>query len=147
MGSNPVGCAIFIKEIQAHKCKKLASSVISVCRSVTTFYLSFPSFSATYRRFHGTRMAHEMAVNRDYPEAVIDLDRKVSRALQQGRGITLSPSQLDVLASIGMIGRLAEEKARILSEQARERQEQRRARDPNKTNSRHARARARQLFE
>nr|KMW31129.1 hypothetical protein BV87_02810 [Sphingobium yanoikuyae] len=67
-------------------------------------------------------MEESMAVERNHNESVIDLDRKVSRALQCGRGITLSPSQLDVLAEIGLVGRLAEEKARILKEQAQWRQ-------------------------
>lgn len=92
-------------------------------------------------------MAHGMAVNRDYPEAIIDLDRKVSRALQHGRGITLSPVQLDVLASIGLVARLAEEKAQILGKQARDRQEQRRPREAHQANPGDARARARQIFE
>ncbi|KMS58700.1 hypothetical protein V473_02630 [Sphingobium cupriresistens LL01] len=59
-----------------------------------------------------------MAVERSYAESVIDLDRKISRAIQCGRGITLNPDQLDIMADIGFVSRLAEEKARILQEQA-----------------------------
>ena len=53
---------------------------------------------------------------------LIDLDRKVSRALETGRGITLSPEQLDALADIGLVERLAGAKAKILLEEARWRQ-------------------------
>ena len=59
-----------------------------------------------------------MAIERNYAESVIDLDRKISRAIQCGRGITLNPDQLDIMADIGFVSRLAEEKARILQEQA-----------------------------
>ncbi|AHE57401.1 hypothetical protein [Sphingomonas sanxanigenens] len=55
-------------------------------------------------------------------EAIIDLDRKVSRAMAMGRGISLRADQLDALASIGLIERLADAKATILKEQARCRQ-------------------------
>ena len=53
---------------------------------------------------------------------LVDLDRKVSRAMENRRGITLSPDQLDALASIGMVEKLACAKAEILVENARCRQ-------------------------
>jgi 2-polyprenyl-6-methoxyphenol hydroxylase-like FAD-dependent oxidoreductase len=63
-----------------------------------------------------------MTVRRTPAEAIIDLDRKVSRALEKGRGIGLSAEQLDVLTEIGLVERLAEAKASVLREQARCRQ-------------------------
>ncbi|MBV1686473.1 hypothetical protein KRR38_01985 [Novosphingobium sp. G106] len=47
------------------------------------------------------------------------LDRKVSRALQNGIGIKLSSADLELLAAIGVIGTLAESKARALEEHAK----------------------------
>lgn len=52
---------------------------------------------------------------------IVDLDRKISRAMQQRRGITLSAAQLDHLAAIGLIDALAKAKAEILTAQAQER--------------------------
>jgi len=63
-----------------------------------------------------------MSVRRTMSEAIIDLDRKVSRAIARGKGIGLSADQLDALAEIGLVERLAEAKAAILKEQARCRQ-------------------------
>lgn len=63
-----------------------------------------------------------MSVIRTLPEAIVDLDRRVSRAIAKGRGIGLTRDQLDALAAIGLIERLAEAKASILKEQARCRQ-------------------------
>lgn len=63
-----------------------------------------------------------MGVRRSPAKLLIDLDRKVSRAMECGRGLTLSPDQLDALAAIGMVAKLAEAKAAILMEEARCRQ-------------------------
>lgn len=52
---------------------------------------------------------------------IVDLDRKISRAMEKRRGITLSSAQLDLLASIGLVDALAKAKAEILTAQARER--------------------------
>lgn len=51
-------------------------------------------------------------------DAIVALDRKVSRAMTSGRGIGLTADQLDVLASIGLIELLAAAKAAVLKEQA-----------------------------
>ena len=63
-----------------------------------------------------------MSAQRSPSKLLIDLDRKVSRALERGRGLMLSPEQLDALGSIGLIAKLAEAKATILMEEARCRQ-------------------------
>jgi hypothetical protein len=59
-----------------------------------------------------------MTVYRPFPAAIVDLDRKVSRAIERGKGVTLSAEQLDVLTQIGILKNLAEAKAEILKEQA-----------------------------
>lgn len=51
--------------------------------------------------------------------AIIALDRKVSRAIDRRRGITLSADQLDVLAEIGCLDALATAKAAALTTAAR----------------------------
>lgn len=52
-------------------------------------------------------------------EALVKLDRKVSRVLQNGAGVKLSSADLELLAAIGVISFLAEAKARALEEAAR----------------------------
>lgn len=54
--------------------------------------------------------------------AIIDLDRRISRALEKGKGVSLSADQLDVLVEIGLVDRLSEAKAAVLKEHARSRQ-------------------------
>jgi hypothetical protein len=56
------------------------------------------------------------------PEALVRLDRKVSRALVSGKGLKLSDIELASLAEIGMIEQLATAKAQALKEQGRWRQ-------------------------
>lgn len=56
------------------------------------------------------------------PQDLVSLDRKVSRALSNGRGIKLSAEELELLAGLGMIEQLADSKAKALKEQARCRQ-------------------------
>ena len=58
----------------------------------------------------------------DQCQALVKIDGKVSRALQSGKGIKFSPADLEMLASIGVFGLLAEAKARKLEGQARHRQ-------------------------
>lgn len=55
-------------------------------------------------------------------DALVRLDRKVSRALATGKGIKLAGDELELLAQLGMIEQLAESKAKALKEQARCRQ-------------------------
>jgi hypothetical protein len=55
--------------------------------------------------------------------ALVRLDRKVSKALGDGKGIRLTGPELELLAGIGMIEQLANSKAVALKEQARSRQE------------------------
>ncbi|QZP06850.1 hypothetical protein [Caenibius sp. WL] len=58
--------------------------------------------------------------NDDTPcESLVRLDRKVSRALSNGRGIKFTAEELALLASLGMIEQLSEAKAKALKEQAR----------------------------
>ena len=57
-----------------------------------------------------------MTLYRPFPASIVDLDRKVSRAIQRGKGLTLSAEQLDVLTQIGILKSLAEAKAEILKE-------------------------------
>jgi hypothetical protein len=52
-------------------------------------------------------------------EALVNLDRKVSRALQNEVGVKLSSADLELLAAIGVISILSEAKARALEEVAR----------------------------
>lgn len=58
----------------------------------------------------------------DVAIAIINLDRKISRALERGKGIGLTADQLDVLAGNGLLERPAEAKATILKAHARSRQ-------------------------
>jgi hypothetical protein len=55
-------------------------------------------------------------------DSLVRLDRKVSRALSNGRGIKLSAEELELLASLGMIEQVSDAKAKALKEQARCRQ-------------------------
>lgn len=55
-------------------------------------------------------------------DSLVRLDRKVSRALADGRGIRLTGDELELLAGLGMIEQLADSKAKALKEQARCRQ-------------------------
>lgn len=55
-------------------------------------------------------------------DALVRLDRKVSRALATGKGIKLHGHELELLAGLGMIEQLADSKAKALKEQARCRQ-------------------------
>jgi hypothetical protein len=55
-------------------------------------------------------------------QALVKVDNKVSRALQSGKGIKLSSAELELLASIGVVGVIADAKARALEEEARSRQ-------------------------
>jgi hypothetical protein len=49
---------------------------------------------------------------------LVRLDRRVSRALADGRGIRLAGHELELLARVGMIEQLASAKATALKEQA-----------------------------
>lgn len=60
---------------------------------------------------------------REPSDVILDLDRKVTRALVTGRGLTLGPDQLDVLVIIGLVDRLANARNKILEEQAHCRQQ------------------------
>lgn len=51
------------------------------------------------------------------------LDRKVSRAIVQGKGMRLTAEDLDLLAIIGAFALLTDAKAKALAEAARQRQE------------------------
>lgn len=52
-------------------------------------------------------------------QALVRLDRRMSRAVAKGGGINLSADELELLASLGMITLIAESKAKALEEQAR----------------------------
>ncbi|WP_158272925.1 MULTISPECIES: hypothetical protein [unclassified Novosphingobium] len=52
-------------------------------------------------------------------EALVRLDRKISKALSTGKGVKLGGDELALLAGIGMIEQLADSKAKALKEQAR----------------------------
>lgn len=56
---------------------------------------------------------------------IIALDRKLSRALERGNGVNLTPNDLDLLAEIGFVELLANAKAKVLIEQSRERMRRR----------------------
>lgn len=60
-----------------------------------------------------------MSIQRPLPAAIVDLDRKLSRAVSKGKGVTFSADQLDVLAHVGLLEIVAEAKAEILKEQAK----------------------------
>jgi hypothetical protein len=51
--------------------------------------------------------------------AIVDLDRKISRAMTRAKGVKLSAADLDLLTSIGLLERLAGAKAAALMETAR----------------------------
>lgn len=51
----------------------------------------------------------------------VTLDRKISRAIHQGKGIRLSAEQLDLLVEIGLMDVLSKAKAAALATQARQR--------------------------
>lgn len=55
-------------------------------------------------------------------DRVIELERRLSRAMQRGAGITLKAQDLDVLAATGAADCLTEAKARLLKERATWRQ-------------------------
>lgn len=55
-------------------------------------------------------------------ESLVKLDRKLSRASYNRGGVKLSAEDLDLLASLGMMTKLAQAKAKALEEQARCRQ-------------------------
>ena len=55
-------------------------------------------------------------------EALVRLDRKLSRALFTGKGIKLAAEDLELLTSLGMMEQVAESKALALKEEARCRQ-------------------------
>ena len=54
--------------------------------------------------------------------ALIDLDRKLTRAAERGKGIHLTPEMLDTIISLGIIECISEAKAALLKEHARRRQ-------------------------
>lgn len=54
--------------------------------------------------------------------ALIDLDRKLTRAAERGKGIHLTPEMLDTIVSLGILERISEAKAALLKEHARRRQ-------------------------
>jgi len=58
-------------------------------------------------------------------ESIIDLDRKISRAIEQGRGIRLSDEELDALVSTGAIEQLKAAAIKALAELSARRQQQR----------------------
>jgi len=60
-------------------------------------------------------------------EALVKLDRKLSRALNDSRGMKFTAEDLDLLASIGVIEIVAKAKAAAIEDQARLRQQRRRA--------------------
>jgi hypothetical protein len=58
-------------------------------------------------------------------DAIIELDRRLSRALEVGRGIRLSGAELDLLAATGAYAVIHEAAERELKERAQSRRNQR----------------------
>lgn len=55
-------------------------------------------------------------------EALVRLDRKISKAVFTGKGVKLTGAELAILAQIRMVERIADAKAKALKEQIRLRQ-------------------------
>ena len=60
-----------------------------------------------------------MSAPRGSAEIIIHLDRKLSRAAQRGKGVTLTSDQLDALTELGLLEQLSDAKAAILKDHAR----------------------------
>lgn len=56
------------------------------------------------------------------PDEIINLERKLTRAMQHERGITLKPADLNVLAAVGALDRLSEVKSEKIKEKVKWRQ-------------------------
>jgi len=63
-------------------------------------------------------------------DAIIELDRKISRAIDRGNGVKLSIADLDLLVSIGSIDALKAGASKALTERAEQRRREREERRP-----------------
>lgn len=58
-------------------------------------------------------------------DEIIDLDRRISRAINEGRGIRLNDEEVDILVSVGAVEVLKVAAAAALKEQAERRRRER----------------------